>query len=127
MIELHKIWILSLAVACPIIFILFYDRGWRGGVFIVIKIDHFLVFLAVWVFSPQVFRQVEEWPILELHEMIRVLHAIVCPFSLILFYGGNWQGGVLRVINNDYFFVFLPILFFRNFLGRLKSNTNWNC
>ena len=49
MVELHNIIMLSHLVACPIIFILFYDRGWQGVVFIVIKNNTFLVLLAVWV------------------------------------------------------------------------------
>ena len=40
------------------------------------KNHHFLVFLAVWVFFPQVFRQVKEWIKLKLHEMVRVPHVV---------------------------------------------------
>ena len=40
------------------------------------KNHHFLVFLAVWVFFPQVFRQVKEWIKLKLHEMVRVPHLV---------------------------------------------------
>ena len=29
-------------------FRLFYERGWQGGVFKVMKNDHSLVFLALW-------------------------------------------------------------------------------
>ena len=32
--------------------VLFYERGWGGGVFEIMKNDHVLVFLAVWVFPP---------------------------------------------------------------------------
>ena len=39
-------------VACPIIFVLFSDRDWQGGMLKVMKNDHFLVLLAVWVLSP---------------------------------------------------------------------------
>ena len=48
MLELHKIIRWPHVVACPIVFFLSYERGWQGGVFKVIKNDHFLVFLAVW-------------------------------------------------------------------------------
>ena len=36
--------------SCQIVFILFYEESWTGEVSNVIKNDHFLVFLAVWVF-----------------------------------------------------------------------------
>ena len=39
-------------VVCPIVFNLFYDRDGQGGVFKVMKNDNFLVFLNVWVLSP---------------------------------------------------------------------------
>ena len=40
-------------VACPIVFILSYDQSWQRGVFKVMKNDHFLLFLAVWVLFPK--------------------------------------------------------------------------
>ena len=36
-------------VTCPIIFILFDDPDWQRGMLKLMKTDHFLVFLAVWV------------------------------------------------------------------------------
>ena len=36
-------------VTCPIIFILFDDPDWQGGMLKLMKTDHFLVFVAVWV------------------------------------------------------------------------------
>ena len=45
---------MSRLVACPIVFILFYDRDWQGGVIKVMKKDHFLVFLPVCVLFPNV-------------------------------------------------------------------------
>ena len=51
--ELHEMIRLLHAVECQLFFILFNDRGWRGGVFKVTKIDHFLVFLVIWVFFPK--------------------------------------------------------------------------
>ena len=53
MLELHKTIRVSQVVACQIVFILFYERGWQGGVFKVIKNDRFLAFLAVWVLFPK--------------------------------------------------------------------------
>ena len=47
--ELRKLIRVSKVVACPILFILFHERGWQGGVFKVIKNDHVFAVLAVWV------------------------------------------------------------------------------
>ena len=44
---------MSHAVAYSIVFILFCEQGWDGGVFKVMKKDHFVVFLAVWVVFPK--------------------------------------------------------------------------
>ena len=44
---------MSRLVACPIVFILFYDRDWQGGIIKVMKKDHFLVFLPVCVLFPK--------------------------------------------------------------------------
>ena len=52
-IELYEMIRVSYIIARPIVFILFYDRGWQGEVFKIMKIDHFLVFLAVLVFFPK--------------------------------------------------------------------------
>ena len=41
MIELHTIIRLPHAVACAIIFVLFYGRGWQRGVFKIKMNDHF--------------------------------------------------------------------------------------
>ena len=46
---------MSHVVACVIVFSLFDERGWQGGVFKVMKNDQFLVFLAVWVLFPEFF------------------------------------------------------------------------
>ena len=46
MLKLHKIKYVSHVVACPIVF-LFYEQDWLEGVFKVMKIDHYLVLLAV--------------------------------------------------------------------------------
>ena len=45
----------SHVVACEIVFILFDDPDWQGGVLKLMKNDLLLVFLAVWVFFPKFF------------------------------------------------------------------------
>ena len=75
MLKLHQILIMSHVVA---VFILFYKPGWQGGVFQIMKKDHFLVFLAFWV--------LKEWLMLELHKVRRVAHAVSCP---IVFFKSN--------------------------------------
>ena len=97
MLQLHNLMKLSHVVACPIVFILFYDQSWQGGVFKFMKIDYFSsVFSALGHFS-QVFGKVKEWLILELHEMIRVLHAVACPMGFNLLYDRAQQGGELKL------------------------------
>ena len=54
MLELRKIIRVSHVVRWTIVFILFYEQSWQGGVFKIMKTDHFLVFLAVWVLFPKV-------------------------------------------------------------------------
>ena len=44
-------------VACPLVFILFYERSFQGGVFKIMKNDHFLVLLSVWVLFPELLRR----------------------------------------------------------------------
>ena len=64
---------MSRAVACPIVFIFFYDRGWQRGVLKLMKNDHFFsIFSRFGIFS-HVFGQVSEWPILQLREMMTYL------------------------------------------------------
>ena len=59
------------------------------------RLDHF----------PQVFRQVKECIVLQLHEMVRVLHMVACAnvFFFFFFYGRDWQGRMLRFMKNDNF------------------------
>ena len=52
MLELDKMIRMSDVVVCPIVFISFYERSREGRVFKIMKNDHILVFLAVWVLSP---------------------------------------------------------------------------
>ena len=53
MLELKKTIKVSHVVAYSIVFILFYERSWQGGVLKVMKNDDFLVFLAVSVVFPK--------------------------------------------------------------------------
>ena len=73
---LHGVW-------CPIVFSLFYDRDGHGGVFKVMKNDHFFSIFSRFGLFPQVFSQVNELPILELHETVRVQHLVACPIVFI--------------------------------------------
>ena len=101
-----KWWVLH-AHAFPIVSILFYVCDWQGGVLKVIRNDFkksfYKYFYQLGLF-PQVFSQVNEWPILELYEMIRVSHVVVCPVVFILFDDRCLQGGVLKIMKNDHFF-----------------------
>ena len=90
------------------------------------KYDHFLVFLAVWVLFPKIFfsdgGEVKAWLMLEVHEMIRLPHVVLSPIVFILFYERDLQGGVLKVIKNDHFLVFLAVwALFPKVLGGLRS------
>ena len=70
---------------------------------------------------PHVSAQVKEWVKLELHEMMRVLHAAAWPFVFILLCDLNRQSGVLRLMKNAQFLVFLAVrVIFPKFLGRLR-------
>ena len=44
---------------------------------------------------------------LELQEMIRVLHVVPYSIVFILFYGQGWQGGVFKVMKNDFFYIYI--------------------
>ena len=56
---------------------------------------------------------------LELHEVIRVLHEVVCLIVFILFFEQGWQGSVFKVMKNDQFLVLLAIwVLFPKFLNR---------
>ena len=60
MLEWHEMIRVLHLVSCPIVFILFYDQDWQGGVLKLMKNDHFLVFLTVWVSFSKIFGQVRE-------------------------------------------------------------------
>ena len=125
MLKLPKIIRVSHAVACPVVFILFYVRGRQGGMFKVMKNDRFIVSLTIQVFFLQIFAQVKQWLLLELHGIIRLLHLVLCPLlkptkNFILL--ERLAGGVFKVTENDNFLVLLVIwLLFSKFLGRLGN------
>ena len=82
---------MSHTVEGPILFVFLCNLGLQGKVLKFMKNAQ----LAQSAFSrlghfPQVCRQVKQLPILELHEMIRVPHVVVCPicfyFVLLLIY-----------------------------------------
>ena len=53
---------------------------------------------------PQVFRQVKECLVLQLREMVRVLHEVACPFVFILFYDRYLKGRVLKFMKRYHVF-----------------------
>ena len=55
--EVHEMIKVLHIVACANVFILFHGRDWLGGVLKLMKSDHFLVFLVLWVLFP---KQVKE-------------------------------------------------------------------
>ena len=96
MLELHKLIRLSNVVACPIVFILFYDQYWQYFnnmiidqyfmINIVLKLKkNYSIFSIISRYGhfPQVFGQVNEWPILKLQELIIVLHVVACPIVFV--------------------------------------------
>ena len=71
---------------------------------------------------PQAFRQVKECLILELHEMIRVLHAGWYPIAFVLFYGQYWQEGVLKLMESGHIFsIFSHFGYFPQVLCQVKE------
>ena len=63
-----------------------------------------------------------EWPILELHETIRVLYAVVCPIVFILFYNRDVEEGVLKHMKNYHLLVFLAVwVLFPLVFGQVKE------
>ena len=116
--------------ACPIAFILFYERSWQEEVLRFMKNDQFLVFLAVWVLFPMFMgRLMYGWSIIKLHEMIKVLHVVACPIIFTLFDDIHWQGRVLKLFKRwSFFSVFscLSFLFcFIKKIGREEYSKLW--
>ena len=66
------------------VFILIYGRDRQGRV-LKFENDHFLVFLAAWVFFPKFWGKLRG-ELLEVHKIIRVSHVVSCGILFILFY-----------------------------------------
>ena len=92
--ELYEAIRVRQVVAYPIVIILFYDRDRQESVFKVMKNDHFLIFLDVWVS----FWAGEGAAILELHQMVRVLQVAAYPADFILLFDRSHQLGVLKML-----------------------------
>ena len=101
--KLHEIIRVLHAVAYIIVFILLYDRFWQEGQLKPMKKEHFFSIFIGLDLSPQVFGQVNHWPMLKVNEMIKVLYAVECAIAAVLFYGQEWQGVVFKVMKNDNF------------------------
>ena len=97
MLELHKIRSVLDLVLFSTVFILFHEQRWQGGVFKVIKNDHFLNIFSSLRPYPQVFGQAKKWLIVGLHEMIRVPRVVACPMDFNLLCDRGHQGGVLKL------------------------------
>ena len=69
---------------------------------------------------PQVFRQFKECLVLQLHEIVRVVHKVVCPIVFSLIDDRYWQGVVLKLMKSYHIFsIFSGFSLFLQFLGRL--------
>lgn len=108
--------------ACAIIYILFYDRSWQGEVLRLMKDLFFFSISSRFGQFPEIFGQVKEWFMLELHGMIIVPHVVACLMDFNLFSDRVQQPGVLKPTKNDHFQIFLTVwVLFLKFSGRLRS------
>ena len=82
----------SAACSCvPIIFVLFDDADWQGGLLKLMKNDHFFSIFSRLGPFPQVFGQVKRRFMLKLHKIIRVSHVVASSIVFILFCERSWQ------------------------------------
>ena len=52
----------------------------------------------------------------------------LCPIFIILFFDRGREGGVLTLVKNDHFLIFLAVcFFFLRFLDRFRSGLYLNC
>ena len=94
----------SVTCSCvPNCFCVVFDHGCQGRVFKVMQKDFSGVFNRFDPF-PQVFRQVKECLISQVHEMVRVLDEVACPFVFICFYYQHQQGEVLKLMKSGHIF-----------------------
>ena len=70
---------------------------------------------------PQVFGQVKEQLLLELHEMIRVSHAVACPMGFNLFCDRGQQGGVQIYKKLSFSGIFSRLSSFSQDFGQVKE------
>ena len=77
------------------------------------------IFSSLGLFS-QVFMQVRDWLILELHEMIRVPHIVTFPILFILFYDWDWQRNVKLYEKWSFFSVVSHLNLFPLVFGQVK-------
>ena len=95
-----------------LLFFVLRARLARRGMFKVMKNDHFLVFLAVG-FShlgpfPPSYWAGEQWLLLEIHEAMRVLHAIACTMDFNLLCDLGHRLGELKMLMLQIFILFWP-------------------
>lgn len=93
----------SRVVACPIAFILLCNLDRQRGVLKLIKTAQLQEFLAIFVLFSQFLEHVKESFTLELPEIVKVLHAVVCPMVFNFISYRDWQGQVLKIMENDHF------------------------
>lgn len=94
---------MSRVVACPIAFILLCNLDRQRGVLKLIKTAQLQEFLAIFVLFSQFLEHVKESFTLELPEIVKVLHAVVCPMVFNFISYRDWQGQVLKIMENDHF------------------------
>ena len=117
--NLHEVIRALHLVACWIVFLLFDDWDWQGGVFKVMKNDHFFSAFS----PPKLLGSLVAYIRFSWNYKSATCSCVPsCFYLFIYFYCQEWQGGVFKVMKNDHFFIFLSVLvFFTKFLGRLMS------
>ena len=116
MVELHKIKECHMQLCDQLFLFSFMNEVGRDD-----ELSFFSIFSHFGPFH-QVLGQVKEYLLLELQEVIKVLYAVVCPTGFNLLCDRGQQRGVLKLMKNDHFLVFLAVLvLFPKFLRRLKS------
>ena len=105
---LIKIKTVCFIVLCRILLVFFGIEGDREECKNLRKIVNSKYFCRLGPF-PQVFEQVEEWLMLELHEMIRFPYVATCSVVFSLLCNLGRPVGVLRLIKNAHFLIFLAV------------------
>ena len=108
-------------VACSVVF-LFNDRDWQGGMLKLMKNDHFLVFLAVWIPFPKVLSRLRSG-LCQSCIKLQESHMKFRSQLLFFIFEWSWQRGVFKVMKDDHLLVLLAVwVFFLKILGRLMSS-----